>query len=148
MQLQPILRDGTLADTTVVLPDAAREVIATFVGLYAQAFTPPWIGYVAAEDGVTVGTCAFKSPPRDGMVEIAYFTFPEHEGRGVATRMAQHLLALALAADPSVNVIAQTLPEENASTRILRKLGFGHVRNVQHPEDGLVWEWHLPNRPA
>ncbi|MBA4137849.1 MAG: N-acetyltransferase [Opitutus sp.] len=149
MRLQPIQPDGTLMDRALAVPEAAREAIGTFVGLYARAFVPPWIGYVAVEHGVPVGTCAFKSPPHDGSVEIAYFTFPEHEGRGVATRMAQQLLTRAHATDPRVQVTAQTLPEENASTRILRKLNFVHVRNVQHPEDGLVWEWEpRPESPA
>ncbi len=38
---------------------------------------------------------------------------------------------------------AQTLPEKNASTRILEKLGFSFMGPVQHPEDGEVWEWRL-----
>jgi hypothetical protein len=40
-------------------------------------------------------------------------------------------------------VFAQTLPEENASTAILKKLGFTLVGSVQHPDDGTVWEWEL-----
>lgn len=144
MQLIPIQRDGTLADRSVVVPDVAREVMATFTGLYATAFVPPWLGYIAIEGGKAVGTCAFKTPPVNGALEIAYFTFPAHEARGVATRMAGELVAIARTADPSLTVIAQTLPAEGASTRVLRRLGFTHTRDVQHPEDGLVWEWHLP----
>lgn len=39
--------------------------------------------------------------------------------------------------------ITQTLRETNASTRILTKLRFGLRGEVDHPEDGLVWEWEL-----
>jgi RimJ/RimL family protein N-acetyltransferase len=106
------------------------------------AYFPPWIGYLASEGDVLVGTCAFKSAPKDGVVEIAYFSFPGHEGRGVATQMAQTLIEISSAADPSVTVIAQTLPARGASTRVLQKLGFSWRRSLQHPEDGLVWEWH------
>jgi hypothetical protein len=42
-----------------------------------------------------------------------------------------------------VTVTAQTLPEENPSTSVLRKLNFRMVGSVEHPEDGLVWEWQL-----
>jgi len=35
------------------------------------------------------------------------------------------------------------LPEENASTSVLKKLRFRLVGTVEHPEDGLVWEWQL-----
>ena len=101
----------------------------------------PWTGYLAEDDGVFVGTCAFKAPPHCGEVEIAYFTFPEHEGRGVATSMARALVAIALEHGVT-RIKAQTLPARNASTRILEKLGFVCVGPVIHPEDGEVWEWH------
>ena len=53
----------------------------------SSGFAPPWIGYVAVSEGRAVGTCAFKCAPVEGRVEIAYFTFPEFEGRGLATAM-------------------------------------------------------------
>jgi RimJ/RimL family protein N-acetyltransferase len=142
MKLVPITKAGAttepVADPSGVVPD----VLAGTATMYrASGFEPPWIGYLAVEDGVCVGTCAFKSAPRDGRVEIAYFTFPRDQGRGVATRMATELVRLAREADPSVAVAAQTLPEESASTTILRKLGFRLVGEAKHPVDGRVWEW-------
>ena len=73
------------------------------------------------EDDACVGFCGFKSPPQSNRVEIAYFTFPEYESRGIATRMANELIRLALDKMPAVTVAAQTLPEENASTAVLKK---------------------------
>lgn len=113
--------------------------------LYARVgFEEPWIGYLALAEGATVavGACGFKSPPRDGRVEIAYFTFPEREGRGVASAMAAELVAMARRRERSLVLAAQTLPERNASHRILEKLGFRHVDTIEHAEDGTVWEWH------
>ena len=57
--------------------------------------------------------------------------------------MASELIRLALDTMPAVTVTAQTLPEENASCSVLKKLRFHLVRTVEHPEDGLVWEWQL-----
>src|SRR5258705_2193396 len=112
--------------------------------LYRSAgYEPPWIGYLAVENGVCVGTCGFKSPPQNDRTEIAYFTLPGHESRGVATRMASELIRLAWQKMPTVTVAAQTLPEVNASTSVLKKLQFRFVGTVEHPEDGLVWEWQL-----
>ena len=102
----------------------------------------PWAGYLAEENGTFVGTCAFKSAPRNGKVEIAYFTFPGHEGRGVATWMAMQLVALAKHPDVT-QVTAQTLKERNASTRILEKLGFDVIGTAIDEEVGEVWEWRL-----
>lgn len=126
------------------LPEVAREVCVTSAELYETAgFIPPWVGYLALAEDECVGTCAFKSPPVDGRVEIAYFTFPGHEGRGYATCMAAALIRLATEANPGLNIVAQTLPEPNASNAILRRLGFRFEGPVHHPQDGPVWEWIL-----
>jgi RimJ/RimL family protein N-acetyltransferase len=74
-------------------------------------------------------------------VEIAYYTFAEFEGQGIATAMAAELVEMA-AREGVALVRAQTLPEVNASCRILGKLGFRNIGTVMHPEDGEVWEWH------
>lgn len=103
----------------------------------------PWGGYAGYVDGVQVGECAFKGPPTNGRVEIAYHTFEAFRGRGDATAMARELIDIAKRADPSIVVAAQTLPETNASVSLLIKLGFVLQGTLQHPQDGLVWEWHL-----
>jgi [ribosomal protein S5]-alanine N-acetyltransferase len=147
MKLVGITSDGTLPADTPLLPDIVPAVIASTVGLYARVgWAPPWIGYLAFEEGTCVGTCAFTGAPKSGEVEIAYFTFPGHERRGVATRMARHLVSLAATTAPEVVVTAHTLPAENPSTRILRRLGFEWACSRIHPEDGPIWVWRVqPN---
>ena len=144
MRLLAINRDGTVAGRLNDPPAILGEVLPAMAALYRRAgHEAPWIGYVAEEGGVCVGTCAFKTPPRNNVVEIAYFTFPGHEGKGVATRMARTLIAMARRDRPAMVVKAHTAPEENASTAILRKLGFRHEGAVEDPEDGTVWAWVL-----
>ena len=75
---------------------------------------------------------------------MAYFTFPSHEGRGYATAMSRQLRNLAAAEGSVCTVRAHTLPERNASGRILTKLGFRNVGEVLDPEDGPVWRWDWP----
>jgi RimJ/RimL family protein N-acetyltransferase len=108
-----------------------------------SGFEPPWVAYLVVDNERCVGTCAFKGAPRDGRVEIAYFTFPQYEGRGLATEMVKSLVAIARAQTPGITVAAQTLREENASVHILAKLGFRRVGTVQDDDAGPVWEWHL-----
>lgn len=151
MQLHAINAQGNVEGLLVPLPEQAKDVCRSMVELYqAVGFVPPWIGYLATSDGEVVGTCAFKSPIAHGRVEIAYFTFPAFEGRGIATTMAQLLIDMAFGQAPGVTVVAQTAPEKNASTTILTKLGFTCVGSVHHPEDGLVWEWQYqrPNHAS
>lgn len=128
-------RPGPLAD----LPEGACRAIAALYD--SVGFEEPWIGYVAFVGATAVGACSFKSPPRDGNVEIAYFTFPGFEGLGCATSMAAELLDVARRRDPEILVIARTLPARNASHRVLEKLGFRPVGLVEDPEDGTVLQW-------
>ncbi len=105
-----------------------------------------WEGYFVIDERTreVVGSCAFKTPPtEEGLVEIAYFTYPGFEGRGYATSMARKLIELAGDAPDVKQVIAHTLPEPNASTRVLEKVGMNCVGEVIDPEDGRVWRWKL-----
>jgi [ribosomal protein S5]-alanine N-acetyltransferase len=122
--------------------ESVLSVCSTVLTMYEETKpSSPWLGYLFEKDSVIVGSCAFKSAPKAGRVEIAYFTFAEFEGRGFATEMANQLLMIAAATDSGVQVYAQTLPFNSASTKILEKLGFTLSSTVNHPEDGLVWEW-------
>ncbi len=147
MKFVEIRQDGSLAEPAKDLPEVASGVLGSTRDHYGRAgFNPPWTGYlVCANDAAGVmqwvGTCAFTAAPKKGRVEIAYFTFPEFEGRGIATQMAQKLLEIAHEHEPTLTVFANTLPEKNASNSILKKLGFEFAGTIEHPEDGTIWEW-------
>jgi RimJ/RimL family protein N-acetyltransferase len=142
LELIPIEQDGTPRGYTGELVEVARDGLEATVSFYrAMGFQKPWISYLGVVDDTAVGICSFKSQPFDGRVEIGYFTFPQHEGRGVATAMAAELVAIAAIRDPDVLVTAQTLCERSASHRVLEKLGFHTVGTVEHPQDGAVLEW-------
>ncbi len=108
-----------------------------------------WDGYFVVDEQSreVVGSCAFKTPPNeDGVVEIAYFTYPSFEGRGYATAMASKLIALATGAPGVRQIIAYTLPEASASTRVLEKVGMRFVGEAFDPDDGRVWRWQVLNK--
>lgn len=143
MKLIEIGETGNLPEQ-IAIDDFLREVVEATVSHYQRiGFTSPWIGYVGLEDGLPVEVCGFKSQPVSGRVEIAYGTVPGHEGKGIATTLASELVRIAREEDRSLTVFAQTLPEENASTSLLKKLGFRFTGSVEHPEDGTVWEWEV-----
>ena len=145
LRLIEIAEDGAPARCPGYMPPAARDVVEGTVNLYeAVGFTPPWVGYLADRDGDVVGSCAFKSPPQDGRVEIAYQTFAEYEGRGIASEMTRQMVQLARSADPRLTVVAQTLPEKGASAHVLEKLGFVLEGEIEHPDEGRAWQWSLP----
>ena len=128
------------------IAELVAEVATMTLDLYEKTgATEPWLSYFAVResDNTLLGTCAFKTPPMQGLVEIAYFTFPGHEGQGVASVMARELLKIAFDDYGVKAVLAHTLPEENASTTILQKRGFTLVDTVEDPDDGTIWRWAL-----
>ncbi len=144
LRLVVVQEDGSPSESGVVVPSVGLEVLTSTASLYRRVgYVPPWIGYLAVRGTEAVGGCAFTAPPAANRVEIAYFTFPPHEGRGFATAMARALVEVARRADQDVLVTAHTLPQGSASTRILRNLHFECIGPIEHPEDGTVWEWHL-----
>jgi ribosomal-protein-alanine N-acetyltransferase len=126
------------------IPVVSHEVVASYAAnadLYRRVgFIEPWVSYVAVVDGRAVGG-AFVGPPLENRVEIAYFTLQEFEGLGYATRTAVELVAIARNYQPGIVISALTLQELNASTKILRRLGFKRFGDAHDPDAGDVWEW-------
>jgi RimJ/RimL family protein N-acetyltransferase len=57
--------------------------------------------------------------------------------------MAGKLVEAASRSPEVKRIIAHTLPEPNASTRVLEKVGMSFVGEVFDPEDGRVWQWRI-----
>lgn len=129
-------------ESIAMIASATAQLLAT------NGAAMPWGGYLTVDGAGTrvIGTCGFKGgPDSSGTVEIAYFSFPGEEGRGVATAMAGAMVRLASADEHGVAVVcAHTLPERNASCRVLEKNGFHFVGDVIDPEDGPIWRWERP----
>jgi RimJ/RimL family protein N-acetyltransferase len=121
------------------------QVSSDWLARMRAATTPdPWVhGFrvVHRDSGEAVGSCSFKGPPVDGMVEIAYGIGAEHRGRGFATEAAQALVAFASTCADVRVIRAHTLPDSVASKRVLAKCGFQYVGEVVDPEDGLVYRF-------
>jgi len=119
-----------------------RETIYMTVDFFKKAgYKIPWIGYYAKQDEILVGSAAFKGPPNNGVVEIAYGTFEPYRHKGIGTEICKLLVQLALKTDPAIKITARTLPQNNFSTKILRTNGFEFSGTINDPEDGDVWEW-------
>ena len=101
----------------------------------------PWIGYLVIKDNKIVGSCGFKGQPKEGNVEIAYWTFKEFEKQGVSTFSCKELVSISQNFDPTINITATTQPENNASTKILQNNGFVFSGIIQDDEIGDAWLW-------
>jgi RimJ/RimL family protein N-acetyltransferase len=127
---------------------AGPEVSAEFLErLNGPAVADPWkdgFAVVHIADNAVIGLCSFTGPPgANDTVEIAYGIAPGYQNRGHATEAAQELIAYAMASGKVRTIRAHTLPQHNASTRVLLKCGFTLLGEVTHPEDGIVWCWEM-----
>jgi RimJ/RimL family protein N-acetyltransferase len=139
-------REAVHARIEAMSPSEKAELSADWLALVESATSAdPWIhgfALVQRTDHAVVGSCGFKGPPTpDGVVEIAYGVAPAYQGKGYATEAAQALVSYAFSSSEVRVVRAHTLPEPNASTRVLAKCGFRRIGEVVDPDDGLVWRW-------
>ncbi|MBN8602297.1 MAG: GNAT family N-acetyltransferase [Planctomycetes bacterium] len=143
-RLQLTLRslEATKAWVNSLPPEVQREISPVWLARLNNATEPtPWIcGFdlVRVSDRISVGSCAFKSPPENGVVEIAYGIDDEHQRQGYATEAAIALAQFALQTDGVKTVCAHTKEDNFASIRVLEKAGFQGKGTVIDPEDGEV----------
>ena len=115
-------------------------------GLAEHQQVEPWCSYVAWDGDTPLGFGGFKGlPDSDAAVEIGYLTFPDCAGRGVATSVCKKLLEIARE-NHAVAVLAHTLPEANASTRVLERAGFIRDGWGEDEDVGAVWRWRADMR--
>lgn len=118
----------------------------TLVALDLGHPTRTWL--VVLPEGQVVGEGGWKGPPdADGAVEIGYGLGVGARGRGLGTQ-AVGLLVAWTERQPGVRaVVAQVLPGNEASSRVLRRLGFqrcpGPGRHVRYERSATVRGRHV-----
>jgi hypothetical protein len=87
--------EETLAFVEAMPPEDRAEISPDWIARVKQTKAgDPWsLGYtvIERESKASVGGCAFKGPPVDGMVEIAYGIDEPHRCKGYATEAANGL---------------------------------------------------------
>ena len=139
VELVPIEKN---MDITNITDEPLKTGLNMTLQFYKKAgYVKPWISYLIKYQNEYTGTCAFKGAPSVNKVEIAYWTFPAYEGKGIATAACSALVDIARNKDNTLTITARTLPETNASTTVLEKNSFILIGTVDDPDDGEVYEW-------
>jgi RimJ/RimL family protein N-acetyltransferase len=115
------LPDGPLYADDYPLPDTADGV-----GLFLKHGVEDY-GFhliVRRDEGRVVGEIGFVAPPAGGAVMIGYAIVPSARRQGFATEAVQALTAWSIAQPGVQEVLAQTLPDNEASVRVLLRAGF------------------------
>lgn len=80
--------------------------------------------FLVLQDDVVVGDCGWFGPPdADGQVEVGYGLAPSARGRGLGTEAVRLLLEW-VRQQGATSVRAEVLPGNEASLRLLSRLGF------------------------
>jgi RimJ/RimL family protein N-acetyltransferase len=99
---------------------------------------------VLKEDNILIGSCGYKGEPdEEGMVELGYEVAEAFRNQGYATEITRLLIEQAFGVKGITKIVAHTLADENASTRVLTKCGFRWVDEIEDEEDGTIWKWEL-----
>ena len=118
-------------------------VAARSLRLAAEGNSSPWTSsflILRSEDAMFVGACGFKSAPSAGRVEVGYGVSPASQGNGAATAALNKLSVLAFEAGAS-EVLAEVLPDNMASTRVVQKAGFVQVGTRADEQGEYVIQW-------
>jgi len=100
--------------------------------------------HLLKKGNLLTGSCGFKGKPdENGTVEIGYEVARDYRNHGIATEIARALIEFAFSHDEVKLVCAHTLPEENASVRVLRKCGMQFSGESSDDDVGKVWRWEL-----
>jgi len=107
-----------------------------------------WCPHAVVLDGRMIGQAGFHGPPgvnaaeNPRAVEFGYGIFPQHRGRGYATRAAMLLMELTRERGVHEFVLSSS-PDNEPSLAIIRKLGFVKTGERMDDEDGLEHVFEL-----
>lgn len=124
-------------------PDALR-----WMRDYIQAH-PKEVGWwtyfiVHMQDARLIGTCGYKGMPTPaGIVEVGYEIAPRYQNQGLATEAVKTLVDTAFRQPTVKAATAHTKQIEDASTAVLRKVGFTRLGETFDLQDGPLWTWRL-----
>lgn len=144
-QLASLLR-VTLAEDWLGFRAAQEAMQPCYEYLKSHPSVLGWWTYmfVHKADCALIGLGGFKGEANEeGIVGIGYAIAPTYRRRGLAAEAARGMIEYAFSHPQVRRVDAHTLPESNASTRVLERVGLKYVGTAHDKEDGEVWAWSL-----
>jgi ribosomal-protein-alanine N-acetyltransferase len=121
-------------------PENARDVVEFFAAqLQKDPGLAGWLNWywllTESETGsrTLIGNGGFTSRPVDGVVAIGYSLLPGYRGKGYAMEAVKALTAWAFSHPEVRRVIAETLPGNASSIRVLTRTGFRQVPGASEP---------------
>ncbi|MBO6940962.1 MAG: GNAT family N-acetyltransferase [Deltaproteobacteria bacterium] len=101
----------------------------------------------AGPDAALIGFCGLKLLPETGEVDLGYRFLPEYWGRGLATEAGRASLEYGFTTLALHEIVALVLPENEASIRVLTKLGMRCTGDIDYLGD-TVQRWAVRRQDA
>jgi len=116
-----------------VVADFARQALA------ADPEYGPWaVRLLLLKPALeTIGHIRFHSRPNDGAVELGYVVFTPWRRQGFATEAAEAVMCWAVQQHGVRRFVASVRPDNEASQRMVAKLGFRKVGQQLDEVDGV-----------
>ncbi len=100
--------------------------------------------FINKSDRTLIGLGGFKGAVNEeGIIEIGYAIAPAYRRKGLAVEASHGMIKYAFTNPQLKKIYAHTLPEYNASTGVLEKIGMNLIGAVNDPVDGEIWRWSL-----
>ncbi len=126
-------------------PELMRDALPFFQEQLARH--PDLVGWLSwywvrrEAEALLIGCGGFKGAPRpEGTAEIGYSVLPQFQGQNYATEAVGGLVSWAFRRKEVTCILAETMPENAASQRVLEKLRFRSAGLGSEP--GIV-RWKL-----
>ncbi len=130
--LYDIFAEPEVSRNLITPPQSIEEFRQPFDRMLGLSSTLGMWGITKRDDGRLIGRCGFYpcSEPPVGTPELAYLLSRSHWGQGLATEAARRCLEFAFAERAWPEVVAMVRLGNQASARVLRKLGMELLRRI------------------
>ena len=124
-----------------------REWIGRLQDSYRTRGYSRW-AVVERDGGLAVGSCGFVPLPWSGEIDFGYMFRRDRWGRGYASEVTPAVLRYGFERYGFKEVVASIAPENDASRRVLLKLGFTYRGNEVMPGEEEESEIYVMANPA
>lgn len=124
------------------LGDQSRERVEQRLQYYISHYEPHGFGVWAVilkETGQMIGWCGLMFLDETPEVEVGYGVAREYWGKGLMTEAAHACLRYGFEKVGLERIVAVAMPENQASRRIMEKLGMRYEKMVHHYGHDLVY---------
>jgi ribosomal-protein-alanine N-acetyltransferase len=117
-------------------PRARAERVSAFISQLWEPEAAGGYGWVIARksDQQFIGLCHLEGSPGADEAELSYLLNQPYWGQGLATEASRAAVRYGFEHSAWRRIVAATLPENTASQRVLKHIGFVFEKNVNHFE--------------